>query len=558
MKVVVIGGVAGGASAAARLRRLDENAEILILERGGYVSYANCGLPYYIGGTIKERAHLFLQTPERFDAHYNIQVRVENEVYGIDAARKVVKVRDLNEGREYEESYDKLILSPGAEAIKPPLPGIDLPHIFTLRSVPDTDRIDQFIKDGDPKHATVVGAGFIGLEMAENLRHLGLQVDIVEAAPQVMNPVDMEIAGPVQQHLMDHGVRLNLGVGVQGFSPAPKGESYQLKVQLADGREIPTDLVILSIGVRADVKLAKEAGLTLGTTGAIWVNEFMQTSDPDIYAAGDAVEFPHPIHGQPWVNFLAGPANKQGRIVADNIVMGNQVKYRGAIGTSVAKVFDLTVAATGLNEKVLTRMGIPHKVIVTHNGSHAGYYPGATPITLKTIIDPSSGRILGAQAVGVDGVDKRIDIIATVIGLQGTLEDLTEVEHAYAPPFSSAKDPVNIAGFAAQNWKTGKCDFVSYSEVEQMLAEGVDFTLIDARTPAEYQSGHVPGAVNISVWEMRDRLGEIDPHKPVVVYCGVGLRAYHAERLLRQSGYANVRNMTGGWKTWASTRKPTP
>lgn len=556
MKVVVIGGVAGGASAAARLRRLDENAEILILERGGYVSYANCGLPYYIGGTIKERAHLFLQTPERFDAHYNIQVRVENEVYGIDADRKVVLVRDLTDGREYEESYDSLILSPGAEAIKPPLPGIDLPHIFTLRSVPDTDKIDRFIKEGEPKHATVVGAGFIGLEMAENLRHLGLHVDIVEASPQVMNPVDMEIAGPVQQHLREHGVKLNLGVGVSGFEAADPQSEFKLKVNLADGREIMTDLVILSIGVRADVKLAKEAGLKLGTTGAIWVNEYMQTSNPDIYAAGDAVEFPHPIHGQPWVNFLAGPANKQGRIVADNIVGGNKVKYKGAIGTSIAKVFDLTVAATGLNEKVLTRMGIPHQVLVTHNGSHAGYYPGASPITLKTIISPESGRILGAQAVGIDGVDKRIDIIATVIGLGGTLEDLTEVEHAYAPPFSSAKDPVNIAGFAAQNWKMGKCDFVSYTEVERMIDAKEEFFLIDARTPAEYAAGHVEGAVNISVWEMRERLSEIPKDQPIVVYCGVGLRAYHAERLLRQSGYSQVRNMTGGWKTWAATRRP--
>lgn len=552
MKVVVIGGVAGGASAAARLRRLDESAEILILEKGGYVSYANCGLPYYIGGTIKERAHLFLQTPERFDAHYNIHVRVENEVYGIDAERKVVQVRDLTDGREYEESFDKLILSPGAEAIRPPLPGIDLPHIFTLRSVPDTDKIDNYIKDESPKHATVVGAGFIGLEMAENLRHIGLEVDIVEAAPQVMNPVDLEIAGPVQKHMISHGVRLNLGVGVQGFEEAPVGSGYKLKVLLADGRTLLTDMIILSIGVRADTKLAKAVGLKLGETGAIWVNEFMQTSHPDIYAAGDAVEFPHPLHGKPWVNFLAGPANKQGRIVADNIVGGNHVKYRGSIGTSIAKIFDLTVAATGLNEKTLKRMGIPYQVLLTHNGSHAGYYPGATPISLKTIVSPE-GKILGAQAVGMDGVDKRIDIIATLIGMGGTIEDLTEVEHAYAPPFSSAKDPVNIAGFALENWKNQKCQFVSYTEVEEMIRKQADFTLIDARTPQEYTQGHIPTAKNISVWEMRDRLSEIPTDKPVVVYCGVGLRAYHAERLLRQLGYADVRNMTGGWKTWDAT-----
>ena len=445
MKYLIVGGVAGGATVAARLRRIDENAEIILFERGKYVSYANCGLPYYIGGTIAERDKLFVQTAQGFTARFNIDIRTEQEVTAIHPKEKTVEITDINTARTYSENYDKLILSPGAEPLRPGIEGINSDKIFTLRNVPDTDTIKKYVSRSNPRHAVVVGGGFIGLEMAENLHQLGIQVAVVEMANQVMAPLDYSMAAIVHQQLTDKQVDLRLEDGVSRFEETPEG----IIVHLRSGKQITTDLVILSIGVRPETRLAKEAGLSLGTLGGIAINDYMQTSDPDIYALGDAVEVRHLVTGKPALIPLAGPANKQGRIVANNIVYGNRETYPGTMGTSIAKVFDLTVAAAGANAKLLKREGITYQSSYTHSASHAGYYPGAVPMSVKILFSPENGQLLGAQIVGFDGVDKRIEMFAQVIQRKGTVYDLATLEHAYAPPYSSAKDPVNMAGYVA-------------------------------------------------------------------------------------------------------------
>ena len=524
MKYMIIGGVAGGATAAARLRRVDEKAEIVLLEKGKYISYANCGLPYYIGGVIAEREKLLVQTPESFGKRFRIDVRVENEAISIQPDKKKVTIRKAD-GSTYEESYDKLLLSPGATPVRPPLEGIDLEGIFTLRNVEDTDRIKSYISSKCVKRAVVVGAGFIGLEMAENLHHAGVHVSVVEMGNQVMAPIDFSMAAPVHQHLIQKGVALYLEEGVTRFERTDKG----INVFLKSGKTIPADMVLLSIGVRPATDLAKQAGLKLGETGGIWVDEHLETSIKDIYAVGDAIEYPHPLTGKPWLNYLANPANRQGRIVADNMALGNVVAYEGAIGTSIAKVFDMTVASTGLAAKRLKQWGMDYYSSVTHSASHAGYYPDALPLTLKLTFHPKTGKLYGAQCIGYEGVDKRIDQIAGLIKRGGTVYDLMETEHTYAPPFSSAKDPIAIAGYVASNIISGAMPAITWRE---LLAEKENVMLIDTRTPEEYSFGSIPGAVNIPLDELRNHLSEIPSDKPVVLFCAVGLRGYLAQRIL--------------------------
>ena len=551
MKHIIIGGVAGGATAAARIRRADENAEIVLVEKGKYISYANCGLPYYIGGVIKSRDKLFVQTPEAFSRRFNVDVRTRHEALSIDTERHEVSIRRAD-GTTYSETYDRLLLSPGAEPVRPPLEGIDTEGIFTLRNVDDTDRIHSYLGTHRVRHAVVVGGGFIGLEMAENLHHAGAGVSIVEMADQVMAPVDFSIASHVHRHLMDKGVGLWLGRGVEKFT----SENGSIKVWLNTGETLSADLVLLSIGVRPSVRLAREAGIELGARG-IKVNRWLQTSSPDVYAVGDAIEYEHPIAGGPWLNYLAGPANRQARIAADNMVYGNREEYEGSIGTSVAKVFDITVGATGLAAKHLKRMGVPYLTSVTTSSSHAGYYPGAFNLTLKLTFAPDTGRIYGAQCVGVDGVDKRIDEIAMLIKRGGTVRDLVRTEQAYAPPFSSAKDPVAIAGYVACNTLDGVMPVVTWRELA--AADRSEVCLVDVRTPEEYSLGTIDGAVNIPLDDLRGRLGEIDRDSDVIVFCAVGLRGYLAQRILLGRGYRWVRNLAGGYKTYSlATQKVEP
>lgn len=551
MKHIIIGGVAGGATAAARIRRADENAEIVLVEKGKYISYANCGLPYYIGGVIKSRDKLFVQTPEAFSRRFNVDVRTRHEALSIDTERHEVSIRRAD-GTTYTETYDRLLLSPGAEPVRPPLEGIDTEGIFTLRNVDDTDRIHSYLGTHRVRHAVVVGGGFIGLEMAENLHHAGAGVSIVEMADQVMAPVDFSIASHVHRHLMDKGVGLWLGRGVERFT----SENGSIKVWLNTGETLTADLVLLSIGVRPSVKLAREAGIELGARG-IKVNRWLQTSSPDVYAVGDAIEYEHPIAGGPWLNYLAGPANRQARIAADNMVYGNREEYEGSIGTSVAKVFDITVGAAGLAAKHLKRMGVPYLTSVTTSSSHAGYYPGAFNLTLKLTFAPDTGRIYGAQCVGVDGVDKRIDEIAMLIKRGGTVRDLVRTEQAYAPPFSSAKDPVAIAGYVACNTLDGVMPVVTWRELA--AADRAEVCLVDVRTPEEYALGTIDGAVNIPLDDLRGRLGEIDRDSDVIVFCAVGLRGYLAQRILLGRGYRRVRNLAGGYKTYSlATQKVDP
>lgn len=551
MKHIIIGGVAGGATAAARIRRADENAEIVLVEKGKYISYANCGLPYYIGGVIKSRDKLFVQTPEAFSRRFNVDVRTRHEALSIDTERHEVSIRRAD-GTTYTETYDRLLLSPGAEPVRPPLEGIDTEGIFTLRNVDDTDRIHSYLGTHRVRHAVVVGGGFIGLEMAENLHHAGAGVSIVEMADQVMAPVDFSIASHVHRHLMDKGVGLWLGRGVEKFT----SENGSIKVWLNTGETLSADLVLLSIGVRPSVRLAREAGIELGARG-IKVNRWLQTSSPDVYAVGDAIEYEHPIAGGPWLNYLAGPANRQARIAADNMVYGNREEYEGSIGTSVAKVFDITVGATGLAAKHLKRMGVPYLTSVTTSSSHAGYYPGAFNLTLKLTFAPDTGRIYGAQCVGVDGVDKRIDEIAMLIKRGGTVRDLVRTEQAYAPPFSSAKDPVAIAGYVACNTLDGVMPVVTWRELA--AADRSEVCLVDVRTPEEYALGTIDGAVNIPLDDLRGRLGEIGRDSDVIVFCAVGLRGYLAQRILLGRGYRRVRNLAGGYKTYSlATQKVEP
>lgn len=551
MKHIIIGGVAGGATAAARIRRADENAEIVLVEKGKYISYANCGLPYYIGGVIKSRDKLFVQTPEAFSRRFNVDVRTRHEALSIDTERHEVSIRRAD-GTTYTETYDRLLLSPGAEPVRPPLEGIDTEGIFTLRNVDDTDRIHSYLGTHRVRHAVVVGGGFIGLEMAENLHHAGAGVSIVEMADQVMAPVDFSIASHVHRHLMDKGVGLWLGRGVERFT----SENGSIKVWLNTGETLTADLVLLSIGVRPSVKLAREAGIELGARG-IKVNRWLQTSSPEVYAVGDAIEYEHPIAGGPWLNYLAGPANRQARIAADNMVYGNREEYEGSIGTSVAKVFDITVGAAGLAAKHLKRMGVPYLTSVTTSSSHAGYYPGAFNLTLKLTFAPDTGRIYGAQCVGVDGVDKRIDEIAMLIKRGGTVRDLVRTEQAYAPPFSSAKDPVAIAGYVACNTLDGVMPVVTWRELA--AADRSEVCMVDVRTPEEYALGTIDGAVNIPLDDLRGRLGEIDRESDVIVFCAVGLRGYLAQRILLGRGYRRVRNLAGGYKTYSlATQKVEP
>lgn len=548
MKIIIIGGVAGGATTAARIRRMDETSEIILLEKGKYISYANCGLPYYIGDVITDREKLFVQTPEAFSVRFRVDVRTENEVIFIDRKKKTVTVR-LNSEDTYEESYDKLLISTGAIPVRPPLPGIDSDGIFTLRNVYDTDRIKKYIHEHPVRKAVVIGAGFIGLEMAENLHALGAKVSIVEMANQVMTPIDFSMASLVHQHLMDKGVNLYLEQAVASFERTGK----ELKVIFKNGQSIQADIVILSIGVRPETTLARAAGLTIGEAGGIAVNDFLQTSDEAIYAIGDAIEYHHPITGKPWLNYLAGPANRQGRIVADNL-LGAKIKYEGAIGTSIAKVFDLTVATTGLPGKRLRQAEIAYVSSTTHSSSHAGYYPDATQMSIKITFDKESGKLYGAQIVGYDGVDKRIDEFALIIKHQGTIYDLMQVEQAYAPPFSSAKDPVAIAGYVAEDIIAEKVKLVYWRDLRDIRLEH-EF-LLDVRTPDEFSLGSLPGAVNIPLDEIRDRIDEIPKDKPVYVFCAVGLRGYLAYRILSQHGYDKVRNLSGGLKIYKAATAP--
>lgn len=543
MKHLIIGGVAGGATAAARIRRVSESDDIVLFEKGEYISYANCGLPYYIGGTIADRDRLFVQTPEAFGRRFNIDVRVRSEVLSIDKEAKKVKVKSPD-GSIYEESYDKLLMSPGAMPLIPPLPGIGSEGIFTLRNVADTDAVKSYMKEHAVRRTAIVGAGFIGLEMAENLHEAGVEVAIVEMADQVMTPVDYSMAAIVHQHLQQKDVRLYLKTAVSAFEKKENG----ISVMFRSGEKIEVDLVILSIGVRPVVSLAVEAGLEIGPRGGIKVNEYLRTSDSSIYAVGDAIEYPHPVDGRPWLNYLAGPANRQARIVADNMVFGDKVRYEGSIGTSIAKVFDLTVAAAGMSAKRLKESGIDYRSITIHPNSHAGYYPGAASMTVKLLFSPADGRLFGAQIVGYDGVDKRIDLIAQVIKNGGVVSDLVRTEHAYAPPYSSAKDPVALAGYVAENVLSGRMTPIYWREVRDMDRSAV--TLVDVRTPEEFAAGAVEGAINIPLDSMRQSLDRIPADKPVVVYCAVGLRGYLASNILRQHGFKDVRNLIGGLKTY--------
>jgi len=546
MKILIIGGVAGGATAAARLRRMDENAEIIMFERGEYVSYANCGLPYYIGGTITKRERLFVQTAEGFISRFNIDIRCRSEVVSIQTVNKTVNVKNLQTGESYTESYDKLIISTGAEPVKLPVPGINHPKVFTLRNIPDTDAIKSYILQFHPRRAAIIGAGFIGLEMCENLHDAGVHIDIVEMGDQVMAPLDFSMATLVHQELKEKGVNLWLKERVTGFET----EGEKLNVMLDGGKSIETDMVLCSVGVRPERQLAESAGLKIGKLGGISVNGYMQTSDADIYAVGDAVEVINPITNAPALIPLAGPANKQARIVADNILEDNKHVYKGTIGTSIAKVFDLTVATAGVPGKVLKRLGIDYISSYTHGSSHAGYYPDSLPLSIKITFSPKTGQLYGAQAVGFDGVDKRMEMLAQVIQNRGTVYDLTTLEHAYAPPFSSAKDPVNIAGFVAENILKGKMKIIHWRDVLS-VDPSKDF-LLDVRTTHEYKLNHIDGAVNIPVDDLRNRLSELPADKRIVVYCAVGLRGYLANRILMQNGFTNVCNLSGGLKTFAT------
>ncbi len=548
-KILIIGGVAGGMSAAARLRRLDEKAEITVFERGDYISYANCGLPYYIGGVINDRDKLFVQTPAALQKRFNINVRTRHEVQSIDRKNKSAHIKNLNGGNEFDEPYDKLVLSPGAEPFRPDIPGADSPLIYTLRNISDTDRIKEAAVKNNPRRVIIAGGGYIGLEMAENFRIRGISVVIAEMADQILTPFDYEMAALVHQHLRAKGIEFYLNDAAESF----KEYNKKISVHLKSGREISADMLILSIGVKPDTRLAKSAGIETGKTGGIKVNAYMQTSDPDIYAAGDAVEVYHPVLKEHVLLPLAGPANKQGRIAADNIINGNKTAYRGSIGTAIAKIFDLTAAVTGASEKALKKANIPCLSVIVHPLSHAGYYPGALTLSLKVVFSPEDGRILGAQAVGCEGVDKRIDAIAALIQKDGTVTDLLELEHAYAPPYSSAKDPVNMAGFTAENTLTGKMKPVYWNEIDA-LDKKKNF-LLDVRTPEEFKLGTIPGAVNISVDSLREKLDEIPKDKNIAVFCRVGFRGYIAARILMQNEFKNVTNLSGGYLTYSTAKE---
>lgn len=538
MKVVIVGGVAGGASAAARLRRLDEKAEIVMLERGPYISFANCGLPYYIGGEITKKSALTLQTPQSFKSRFNVDVRVNSEVTAIHRAEKTVTVRTA-EG-EYEESYDKLILSPGAAPIVPPLPGVDNERVFTLRNIPDTEKIREYVEEEFPDSAVVIGGGYIGVEMAENLKKSGVETTIVELSDHLIAPLDYDMACEVHQYARSQGLKLVLNNGVTAIEE----KGGRLCVKLSDG-ELETDMVILSVGVRPDTSLAKDAGLALNQRGAIVTDTHMLTSDPDIFAVGDAVEITDFVTKQKGYVPLAGPANKQGRIAADNLC-GIPSEYKQTQGSSVLKLFDMTIAMTGVNERAAKAAGLDYDRMYTYNQSHASYYPGGHGISMKVLYEKGTGRLLGAQLIGYDGVDKRCDVLAVAIRAGMTASDLTELELCYAPPFGSAKDPVNYAGYAIENVLTGKIKTFHWDEVASLPRDG-SVTLLDVRTAAERATGCIEGFIGIPVDELREHIGELDPKKPIYVHCQSGLRSYIACRILAGCGF-DCYNLTGGWR----------
>lgn len=538
-KVLIVGGVAGGASAAARLRRLDEHAEIIMFERDEYISFANCGLPYYIGETIEKRSSLMVQTPESMKARFNIDVRNNSEVTRVDVKSKKVTVNSKTQGT-YEESYDYIILSPGAKALKPPIPGIDSDKIFTMRNIPDTDAIKALVDRSETKTAIVIGGGYVGVEMAENLRERGLKVTLCEAAPHILAPFDTDMVVMAEKELVENGVDLILNDGVKAFTEV----GNQVEVMLGSETKLKADIIILAIGVAPDTAFLKDTGLEFGPRGHLIVNDKMQTNIDGIYAVGDAIEVVDFITKQKTAIPLAGPANKQGRIAADNIA-GLNSAYKGTQGTSIIKVFGLTAASTGANERTLQRFNIPYKVIYIHPVSHASYYPGAMPMSLKLIFN-DEGRVLGAQGIGYEGVDKRIDVIATAIRYNGTVDDLAELELSYAPPFSSAKDPVNMAGFVAQNVLAGRSHMVAWKDINQL--EDKDYILLDVRTKAEFENGHIDSALNLPVDTLRDNLDKLDKGKTIVEYCQVGLRGYIADRILSNNGF-KVLNVTGGYRT---------
>lgn len=545
MKVVIMGGVAAGATAAARLRRLDEQAEILIFERSGYISYANCGLPYYIGDVITDPEALTLQTPEQFFARFRVQVRVRHEVTALHPERKTVSVTDLATGRTFEESYDKLILAPGARPTQPRLPGVGLERVFTLRTVEDTFRIKEFIQKNKPRSAVLAGGGFIGLELAENLRELGMEVTIVQRPKQLMNPFDADMAALIHAEMRRHGVQLALGSTVEGFAPTNRG----VEVLRKDEPSLQADMVVLAIGVTPDTALAKSAGLALGIKDSILVNDRMETSVPDVYAAGDAVQVRHAVTGQDALISLAGPANKQGRIIADNIC-GMDSRYTGSQGSSVVKVFSMTAAATGVNEKNARNAGFDPEAVILSPMSHAGYYPGGRLMTMKLVYDKPTLRVLGAQIVGYEGVDKRIDVLATAIHAGMTAPQLKELDLAYAPPYSSAKDPVNMAGFMAEDLDQGRVQQWR-AEDEPALPRDGSVHLVDVRTQAEYAAGHIDGFINLPVDQLREHLEQLDKTKPVYLVCQSGLRSYIASRILKGSGFA-CSHLAGGYRFYAA------
>lgn len=542
-KIIIVGGVAGGATAAARIRRLDEQAEIIVFERSGFVSYANCGLPYYIGGVIQDKEELTLQTPENFRERFRIDVRVRHEVTAIHPDKKTVSVKNLKTGEEFEENYDKLLLSPGARPVQPNLPGVGIDNLFTLRTVEDTLRIREFVLKEKPKSAVLAGGGYIGLEVAENLRELGMDVTIVQRPNQVLNPLDYEMATFVHAKMREKGIHLMLGHSVEGFEQ----KDGKTMVILKDGEPLKTDMVILAIGVAPDTHLAKEAGLTLGIKNSIVVNERMETSVPDIYAVGDAVEVHHRITGQKALISLAGPANKQGRIAADNICGGNS-SYKGSQGSSVIKIFDMTVATTGLNEQAAKQAGIDCDKVYLSPASHASYYPGGTMMTMKVLFEKETYRLLGAQIIGYDGVDKRIDVLATAMAAGMSALELQDLDLAYAPPYSSAKDPVNMAGFMIDNIETGTLKQFFWDEVGELPDDG-SVVLLDTRTTEEYGRGHINGFVNIPLDELRERIGEIRRGFPVYAMCQSGLRSYLSCRILAQNGF-DCYNFSGGYRLY--------